>query len=126
MKANDYQALAMRTNDGMSNDRLAKKVADSADSNIELGLMVQAAFGLSGEVGELNDIIKKWIFHEKEMDWEHFEKEIGDICWYIAAMCKAINVDFSDVLQKNVDKLKSRYPEGFDVFLANHRKASDI
>ena len=126
MKANEYQSLAMRTNDGQSNGRLIKKVDSLEGTHFEIGLMLQASLGLSGELGELNDMIKKWIFHEKEMDWEHFEKEIGDICWYIAAMCQAVGVNFSDVLQKNVDKLKARYPEGFDVFLANHRKSDDV
>lgn len=125
MQTNEYQALAMRTNDGQSNVRLANK-ANDVNLNVEVGLMLQASLGLSGEIGELNDMIKKWIFHEKEMDWEHLKKEIGDVCWYIAAMCEAIGINFSDVLQKNVDKLKARYPEGFDVFLANHRKTDDI
>lgn len=126
MKADDYQALAMRTNDGLSNNRLEMKIDSLEGTPIEIGLMLQASLGLSGEMGELNDMIKKWIFHEKEMDWEHFKKEIGDICWYIAAMCKAVGINFSDVLEKNVDKLKSRYPEGFDVFRANHRESGDV
>ena len=124
MLGNEYQRLAMRTDDGKSSERLQNKLSNVDDKNI--GLMLEASLGLSGEVGELNDMIKKWIFHEKEMDWEHFEKEIGDICWYIAAMCKSVNIDLEKVMQMNIDKLIARYPDGFDVSRANNRSKEDV
>lgn len=133
MQGNEYQALAMRTNDKKSTDRLEKKIADlkignrGEDSlNIELGGVLNASLGLSGEVGELNDMLKKWIFHEKQMDTEHLKREISDVCWYLALMCESFGFNFDEIMQINIDKLKARYPQGFDTYRANHRQAGDI
>ena len=60
-------------------------------------------------------MIKKWIFHEKDFDEEHAKKEIGDVMWYIAMMCHAFRWDLDEIMKMNIDKLKARYPEGFDV-----------
>lgn len=133
MQGNEYQVLAMRTNDKKSTDRLEKKIADlkignrGEDSlNIELGGVLNASLGLSGEVGELNDMLKKWIFHEKQMDTEHLKREISDVCWYLALMCESFGFSFDEIMQINIDKLKARYPQGFDTYRANHRQAGDI
>lgn len=133
MQGNEYQALAMRTNDKKSTDRLGKKIADlkignrGEDSlNIELGGVLNASLGLSGEVGELNDMLKKWIFHEKQMDTEHLKREISDVCWYLALMCESFSFNLDEIMQINIDKLKARYPQGFDTYRANHRQAGDI
>lgn len=64
--------------------------------------------------------------HEKELDTEHVKKEIGDICWYIAMMCESFGFSMDEILQMNIDKLKARYPEGFDTVRANNRKDGDI
>ena len=89
MQGAEYQALAMRTNDKKSTDRLLNKINNLKIGNrgedtpeIELGGVLNAALGLSGEVGELNDMLKKWIFHEKQLDAEHLKREISDVCWY--------------------------------------------
>lgn len=131
MNANEYQKLAMRTDDGRSTERILNKIGTSGetkvgDANINIGLLLEASLGLSGETGETLDIIKKWIFHEKEIDIAHLRKEVGDICWYIAAMCKAIDIDLETVMQMNVDKLLARYPDGFNTNRANNREENDI
>lgn len=134
MDANDYQILAMRTSNENAKTQLINKAYNphsaendkDADMNIDVGIMIESALGLSGEVGELNDEIKKWIFHEKEMDWNHFQKELGDICWYIAAMCYALDLDFDTILKENIKKLQKRYPNGFDVYKANNRADGDV
>ena len=128
MNGNEYQRFSMRTNDGASTERLQDRLYDFGfmGSDIDFGGILNASLGLSGEVGELNDMIKKWIFHEKEMDWTHLKKELGDVCWYIAMMCESIGWSLDDVLQLNVDKLKSRYPEGFDPDRSAHRKEGDV
>lgn len=133
MQGAEYQALAMRTNDKKSTDRLLNKINDLKIGNrgedtpeIELGGVLNAALGLSGEVGELNDILKKWIFHEKQLDIDHAKKEAGDICWYLAMLCKSFGWNFDEIMQINIDKLKARYPEGFDTYRANHRQAGDV
>ena len=133
MQGAKYQTLAMRTDDKKSTDRLMNKINDLKIGNrgedtpeIELGGVLNAALGLSGEVGELNDILKKWIFHEKQLDIDHAKKEAGDICWYLAMLCESFGWNFDEIMQINIDKLKARYPEGFDTYRANHRQAGDV
>lgn len=123
MNGNAYQRLAMRTNDGRATHRLIDKLEPT---QYDLGGIINAALGLSGEVGEFNDLLKKWIFHEKEIDIEHAKKELGDIMWYVAMMCYSFGWELDDILQMNVDKLLARYPNGFDVDCANFRKSGDV
>lgn len=133
MQGNEYQKLAMRTNDKKSTDRLLNKINDLKIGNrgedtpeIELGGVLNAALGLSGEVGELNDMFKKWVFHEKQLDTEHLKREIGDIYWYLALICDSFEFNLDEIMQINIDKLKARYPKGFDTYRANHRQAGDV
>lgn len=135
MNANKYQKLAMRTNDGKASDRLIGKIQEydmkfsSEQSNkesVDIGGIFNACLGLSGEVGEFNDMIKKWVFHEKELDMEHAKKEAGDILWYVVMLCESFGWNMEEIMQMNVDKLKARYPEGFDVERANHRAEGDV
>lgn len=129
MSGSEYQKLAMRTNDGKATNRLLNAVLpDLTDDELEedTGAVLNACLGLSGEVGEFNDMIKKWIFHEKDLDIEHLKKECGDIMWYIAMMCHAFNWDLDEIMQMNIDKLKARYPEGFDIVKANNRENGDV
>lgn len=124
MTGEEYQTLAMRTNDGRNKIRLFDKTA-RLDS-INLGDVLNAALGMSGEVGELNDIIKKWVFHEKELDETHLKKELGDVLWYVALMAESFSWSLDEVMELNVAKLEKRYPEGFDTSRANNRKEGDI
>ena len=131
MTGNEYQELAMRTNEGKGTDRLFKCIVDRTDVELndkgeDIGGILNGCLGLSGEVGEFNDIIKKWIFHEKPLDEEHAKKECGDIFWYLAMICESFGWELDEIMQMNVDKLKARYPEGFDVQKANNRKEGDI
>ena len=125
MTGNDYQKLAMRTNDGKATERLERSCDVFSDFR-DMGGIVNAALGLSGEVGELNDMIKKWIFHNTTLDKEHVKKEIGDVMWYVAMMCESFCFSLDDVMQTNVDKLIARYPDGFDTYRANHRAKDDV
>lgn len=123
MNGNNYVDYAMRTNDGKSTLRLHDAIlTDSAD----IGGILNACLGLSGEVGEFNDMIKKWIFHEKDFDEIHAMKELGDIMWYVALMCDSFGWSLDEIMEMNVDKLKARYPEGFSVQRANNRKEGDV
>lgn len=123
MTGNGYQNMAMRTNDRKNSDRL-KSIINKSD--MDIGGIVNAALGLSGEVGELNDMLKKHIFHESELEKVHFKKEIGDICWYVALMCESAGFSLDEIMQINIDKLKARYPDGFDVYKANNREVGDM
>lgn len=127
MNGNNYVDLAMRTNDGKSITRLHDKLHDAVlTSDADIGGILNACLGLSGEVGEFNDMIKKWIFHEKDFDEVHAMKELGDIMWYVALMCDSFGWSLDEVMEMNVDKLKARYPEGFSVQRANNRKEGDV
>lgn len=137
MQGKEYVKLAMRTNDRKATDRLEEQIWINYfmdkdgymildEDGIDLGGVFNACLGLSGEVGELNDMIKKWIFHEKPFDEVHAKKELGDVLWYVAMMCHSFGWDLDEIMQMNVDKLKARYPQGFSVELANNRKDGDI
>ena len=126
MVGNEYQKLASRTNDGLASKRLQHKLKEYEDWMVDLGGVMNACLGLAGEVGELNDMIKKWVFHEKELDEIHLKKELGDVTWYVAMMCQSMGWELDDVLQMNIDKLIARYPEGFDVDKANNRQEGDV
>ena len=98
----------------------------SNKESVDIGGIFNACLGLSGEVGEFNDMIKKWVFHEKELDMEHAKKEAGDILWYVVMLCESFGWNMEEIMQMTVDKLKARYPEGFDVERANHRAEGDV
>ena len=100
---------------------------DCFDSVVkDLGGVFNASLGLSGEVGEFNDMIKKWIFHEKKIDIDHAKKELGDIMWYVAMMAESFGWNLDEIMQMNVDKLIARFPDGFDVDRANNRSDDDV
>lgn len=127
MEAKEYQNLAMRTNDGKGTDRLLDWTNVDVNGKIkDPGGLLNGCLGLSGEAGELNDLVKKWIFHKKPLDREHMKKEIGDVCWYIADICHSMGFDLGEIFQMNIDKLKARYPEGFSEQRANNRSEGDI
>ena len=124
MTGKEYQELAMRTNDGKCEERLQSKIDNNM--TVDISEVICACLGLSGEVGELVDMVKKFVFHKTPMDNSHFIKEIGDIMWYIALLCNACDYNLDDILEMNIDKLKKRYPDGFDTYRANHREEGDV
>ena len=139
MNGNEYQELAMRTNDHKATDRLLNEALNcdaewlkqqnlihEDERHIDIGGALNGCLGLSGEVGEFNDMVKKWVFHEKELDIDHAKKELGDIAWYLAMACESFGWNLDEILQMNVDKLKARYPEGFDTNRANNRAEGDV
>lgn len=117
MTGTEYVMLAMRTNDGKCDERLKRR---------NFGQIINGVLGLTGESGEVADIVKKAIFHEKPLDIIHLKKELGDVMWYIALICDACGFNLDEVMDMNVEKLKARFPEGFNCYDANHRKEGDI
>ena len=92
--------------------------------------LTTAAVGLSAESGEFLEIVKKMVFQGKPWD-EHNRKhliiELGDVMWYVAQACIALDVDFDDVIKGNVQKLEKRYPGGsFDIHKSENRAANDL
>ena len=125
MQGIDYQKLAMRTNDGNHSIRLQNALDENRFLR-DVPELLNGCLGLAGECGEFLDMVKKWIYHEKPLDEEHLQKELGDVLWYAAMICKAMKWDLDVVMAKNIAKLKARYPEGFDTDLSNHRKEGDL
>lgn len=111
MTVNEYQALAMRT----SNKELPP------DDHL-----LNGALGLTGEAGEVADLVKKTFMQGHELDVEHLAKELGDVCWYIAETATAIGCDLETIMKMNIEKLKKRYPDGFDSECSQHRAEGDV
>ena len=99
MNVNEYQRLAMTT----LNPELTKR-----------DVLINSVMGLCGESGEAIDIVKKWMAQGHELDKSHLAKELGDIAWYLAEAATALDLPLEEIFQANLDKLKKRYPEGFD------------
>ena len=101
-------------------------VSDDAD----IPRLLTAALGLTAESGEFTEVVKKIILQGKPYNDEnkfHMKRELGDICWYLAQACMALDTTFDEVIEMNVDKLKARYPGGeFDVHHSENRKEGDL
>ena len=99
------------------------------ENGIQPSRLLTASVGLSGEVGEFNDIVKKIVFQGKEVDDDtkkHLKSELGDICWYMAQALIALDSSWEEVFDINVGKLSDRYPGGFDALKSASRKVGDI
>ena len=127
----DYQDFVdMVTSDASKNmDDFGDAVDIMDEQGVEPTRLMTASIGLSGEVGEFNDIVKKCLFQGKEMDENvvtHLKKELGDIMWYIAQGCIALGTDIEELIDINTAKLKDRYPDGFDGFRSDNRDEDDV
>lgn len=107
MNSKTYQSLATRT------DRDYTEVGNRLLQDENKIRMINAALGLSGEAGEVVDIIKKHITYNKPLDLVALKSELGDVLWYVSLMLTSIDSSFEEVMQMNIDKLKTRYPGGF-------------
>ena len=107
MTVNEYQKLAMTT----LNPELDKK-----------DVLINGVMGLCGESGEAIDIVKKWLAQGHALDREKLAKELGDIAWYLAETATALDLDLEDIFKANIEKLRKRYPEGFDSQRSIHRE----
>lgn len=106
MTINEYQKLAMTT----LNPKLNEK-----------DILINGVMGLCGEAGEAIDIVKKHLAQGHELDREHLIDELGDIAWYLAETAQVLGVTLEEVLERNINKLKKRYPEGFETEKSLHR-----
>ena len=111
MTVNEYQSLAMAT----LNPELNKR-----------DVLINSVMGLCGESGEAIDIVKKWMAQGHELDKVHLAKELGDIAWYLAEAATALDLPLEDIFQANIDKLKKRYPNGFEVQKSQLRLKGDL
>lgn len=110
MTGNEYQKLAART------------------INIYLSPWekeMHSLFGMASEVGELHSLYQK-VHQGHAFDVIHAKKELGDLLWFIAEWCTANDIDLEAIMELNIEKLRERYPEGFDAEKSLHRKEGDI
>lgn len=108
MTINEYQKLAMAT----LNPELSEK-----------DVLINGVMGLCGESGEAIDIVKKWLAQGHELDREKLKKELGDICWYVAETATALRISLEEIMEANIEKLKKRYPQGFDADRSVNRES---
>ena len=112
MTINEYQKLALRTEKGSRTDEYPR--------------LLNGLMGLCGEAGEALDELKKHLFQDHWLDKTHIAKELGDVAWYLAVSADALGFDLETIFQMNVDKLRARYPEGFDAERSMNRAEGDV
>lgn len=110
MTGNEYQYLASRT----------------INAHLDAYEMeLHALHGMVGEIGEIHSIYQKE-YQGHDIDDEHIKKELGDLLWFIAEYCTSYDWNLEEIMQMNIDKLKARYPEGFECEKSLNRKEEDI
>ena len=111
-------------------DLLRRMTELEVENDCDISHLLTAALGLTAESGEFTEVVKKIILQGKPYDKDnvfHMKRELGDICWYIAQACMALDTTFDEIIEMNVDKLKARYPGGeFDVHKSENRKEGDL
>ena len=100
------------------------------ENDADVPRLLTAALGLTAESGEFTEVVKKIILQGKPYNEDnvfHMKRELGDICWYLAQACMALDTTFDEIIEMNVDKLKARYPGGeFDVHKSENRQEGDL
>lgn len=99
MEINEYEKLAMTT--------LNKDIKKD-------DILINSVMGLCGESGEVIDLIKKHLFQGHELNKEDLIKELGDVAWYLAEAAYALDVPLEEICTRNIEKLKKRFPQGFE------------
>lgn len=135
MTINEYQKLALRTEAPKDIYRAPDAVlrvfatigtVSNPEEDLSIIRILEGVMGLNGEAGEVSDILKKALFQGHKIDRDHVAKELGDVAWYLALASDAIGYSLDDICQMNIDKLKARYPDGFESERSVHRKAGDL
>lgn len=109
---------------------LLKRLTELEVKDANIPKLLTASIGMASESGEFCEVIKKIIFQGKDYTEEnvfHMKRELGDVLWYVAQACIALDTDFDELMEMNVEKLKARYPGGeFDVHYSENRKSGDL
>lgn len=108
MTINEYQRLAQQ---------MASTIAPT--TKIKNGML-----GLCREAGKIADAYKKSLYLKYEFDRNHMAEELGDVCWYVAELATGLSVTLEEVMARNIEKLRKRYPDGFDAERSVHREES--
>ena len=109
---------------------LSARLSELESNGTNVTQLLTAALGLTAEAGEFTEVVKKIFLQGKPYTEEnvfHMKRELGDICWYLAQACMALDTTFDEVIEMNVDKLQALYPGGsFDVHKSENRKEGDL
>jgi len=130
---NKYIEFVRETTSPASSDfaqLLSRMTELEANNDADVPRLMTAAFGISAEAGEFTEVVKKMFLQGKPYNEEnvfHLKRELGDIMWYVAQACMALDTNIEEILQMNYEKLSARYPEGtFDVWRSENRKDGDL
>jgi len=107
MDAFDYVNEAVKT------DLLEYQPVWTRLGNYRTIRILHATMGICTESGELMDAVKKHLLYGKDLDYTNIKEETGDLFWYIALLADAVGFTFEDTFDKNIAKLRARYPNRF-------------
>ena len=121
---------AVTSNESKSSESFSVRLRELYSEGLPVERLLTAAVGMSAESGEFTEVVKKMIFQGKPVNEEnlfHLKRELGDVMWYVAQACMALDTSFDEIVEMNVEKLKKRYPGGeFDVHKSENRKEGDL
>ena len=130
--SNKYIEFVKATTSAPSLDypTLSARLSELEAEGANVTQLLTAALGLTAEAGEFTEVVKKIFLQGKPYTEEnvfHMKREMGDICWYLAQACMALDVNFREIMEMNYEKLSARYPEGaFDVYRSENRVEGDL
>ena len=130
--SNKYIEFVRQTTSPASSEypKLVERLNELEGQGADVSRLMTAAFGMSAEAGEFTEVVKKIFLQGKPYNEEnvfHMKRELGDLCWYLAQACMALDINFEEVLEMNYEKLSARYPEGsFDVYRSENRVEGDL
>ena len=132
IEPNKYIEFVRQTTSPASSEypKLVERLNELKSQGADVSRLMTAAFGMSAEAGEFTEVVKKIFLQGKPYTEEnifHMKRELGDLCWYLAQACMALDITFEEVLEMNYEKLSARYPEGsFDVYRSENRVQGDL
>lgn len=132
IEPNKYIEFVRQTTSPASSEysKLVERLNELEGQGADVSRLMTAAFGMSAEAGEFTEVVKKIFLQGKSYTEEnvfHMKRELGDLCWYLAQACMALDITFEEVLEMNYEKLSARYPDGaFSVYKSENRKDGDV
>ena len=106
------------------------KGGEVVDQEVDMARLMTALIGMMAESGEFAEVVKKKVFQAdskfKSDEIFHMKRELGDVLWYWVQGCMALGITPDEVMDENIRKLESRYPNGFEVIRSEVRKEGDI
>ena len=132
IEPNKYIEFVRQTTSPASSEypKLVERLNELEGQGADVSRLMTAAFGMSAEAGEFTEVVKKIFLQGKPYNEDnvfHMKRELGDLCWYLAQACIALDITFEEVLEMNYEKLSARYPAGsFDVYRSENRVEGDL